>query len=351
MKPPIVILLVFLILALTSCPEWHRYDSGIFPGTLTNFEALNTQYDDYNSTAPFIYYKQWFHFSSNRYAMDKDFDIVGEKMFIEWSKDNGRLEIGTDNSEFWYDYLQPMFDSVNSDCNELGPYSLGFREDISYSEVLWTDLFLYANDCQGNYDIRFIYSEFRNMSGVSSIHFSPLHELLFLNSGANEMYPTLYGEGFYQSDEWGGPDPGKIQKLLYASDSEGNFNIYEVEVPDGKEIIQTLTSSGSYTITKSSLNSAYDDHCPFTNGKLLVFASNRPGGYGGYDLYFSVRRNNAWSEPKNFGEKINSEFDEFRPIVLYYHDFENNLLLFSSNRPGGKGGFDLYYIGIKQLVR
>ena len=351
MKPSIFVLLIISTLILTSCPERHRYETGYFPGTLTNFADVNSEYDDYNSTAPFIYYHQWFHFSSNRNSYGNDFDIVGEKMFIDWSKDNGRLEIGTDPSEFWYDYLQPVFDSVNSNCNELGPYSIGLREEISYSEVLWNDLFLFANDCNGNYDIHFIYTELRNKSGVTTTNISSIEEVPILNSSSNEMYPALYGEGFYQTGEWGGNDARKIQKILFASDKEGSFNIYEAEIPDGSEIINTLKSSELLETIKSSVNSPYDDHCPFTNGKLLVFASNRPGGYGGYDLYYSVRKNNGWSEPQNFGEKVNSEYDEFRPIVLYYFDFENNLLIFSSNRPGGKGGYDLYYIGIKQMVR
>jgi hypothetical protein len=82
----------------------------------------------------------------------------------------------------------------------------------------------------------------------------------------------------------------------------------------------------------------------------MVFASNRPGGYGGFDLYYSEFRNGQWSEAKNFGERINTEYDEFRPITLHYWDFENTLMIFSSNRPGGKGGYDLYYTGISQKV-
>ena len=58
-----------------------------------------------------------------------------------------------------------------------------------------------------------------------------------------------------------------------------------------------------------------------------------------------------WSDPINFGEKINTEYDEFRPIVRPQWDFSNDLMLFSSNRPGGKGGFDLYYVGIDKINR
>ena len=52
--------------------------------------------------------------------------------------------------------------------------------------------------------------------------------------------------------------------------------------------------------------------------------------------------------PTNLSE-FNTEYDEFRPIVRSQWDFRNDFMLFSSNRPGGKGGFDLYYVGIDKI--
>ena len=49
------------------------------------------------------------------------------------------------------------------------------------------------------------------------------------------------------------------------------------------------------------------------------------------------------------GLEINTEFDEFRPIIDSAPYFENSVLLFSSNRPGGLGGFDLYFVGIPKF--
>jgi hypothetical protein len=273
-------------------------------------------------------------------------------MFIDWSKSNGTLKIGTDYlTDDNFDYLMPMFDSINTSYNELSPYSLGFRQDISYSEVLWTDLIMYASDCNDNYDIRFIYSELHNKTGSpTTTEIKPSEEITFLNTGANELYPTFYGKDFYYHDIWG-TDAGKIEKILYCSDKEGVFNIYEVDLPIGSSIIETLKSDQLFESEKLSINSQYDDKCPYVNGKLLVFASNRSGGFGGFDLYYSIFTDGNWSEPKNFGNKVNTEYNEYRPITLHYHDFNNNLLIFSSDRPGGKGGFDLYHIGIKQMIQ
>lgn len=337
-----------LTLILSGCFK-EKYETGHFKETIINFGDINTEYDDYNSTAPFIYYRHLFHFSSNRNSSGNDFDIVGENMYIDWSTTNGTLDIGVDLHENEFDYLMPMFDSINTLCNELGPYSIGFRQDLSYTEVLWTDLIMYANDCNGNYDIKFIHSELHNTSDTMVVEIKPAQDLDYLNTDANELYPSFYGSDFYNVDEYG-LNVSKIEKLIYCSDLEGAFNIYEVDFSADSTLIKSLESGTDTEPQKLSINSIFDDKCPFVNGKLLVFASNREGGFGGYDLYYSLFSDGTWSVPINFGEKINSEHDEYRPITLRFWKFDNNLMIFSSNRPGGKGGFDLYHVGIKQMI-
>lgn len=341
-------LIIIFTLTLISCFK-EKYETGHFKESVINFGDVNSEYDDYNSTAPFIYYRYLFHFSSNRNSSGNDFDIVGENMYIDWSKTNGTLEIGTDLSDDRFDYLMPMFDSINTSCNELGPYSLGFRQDISYSEVLWTDLLMFANDCEGHYDIKFIYSELHNTTGETTTEIKSIQSVDYLNSDANDLYPTFYGNDLYYFDEWG-IEASKIEKILFCSDREGTFDLFSVNVPSDSSLIKTLKADSQFEVINLDINSEQDDKCPFVNGKLLVFASNRTGGYGGYDLYYSEYKNGNWTEPKNFGDKINSEYDEYRPITLHYHDFDNNLMVFSSNRPEGKGGFDLYHVGIKQMI-
>jgi hypothetical protein len=137
-----------------------------------------------------------------------------------------------------------------------------------------------------------------------------------------------------------------LDTAYYISNPEGNFDIYSKTRPEGKDIGEWFSQVYSPSEKVDSVNSTADDKCPMVYNKLMVFTSNRTGGYGGFDLYYSVFRNGKWSSPVNMGPKINTAYDEYRPLIGYFPDFKNIYMIFSSNRPGGKGGFDLYFTGI-----
>ncbi|NDV84135.1 OmpA family protein [Bacteroides sp. 51] len=76
----------------------------------------------------------------------------------------------------------------------------------------------------------------------------------------------------------------------------------------------------------------------YNDGNSLLFASDMPGGYGGFDLYVTHYDGYAgeWSTPVNLGPQVNTEGDEIFP-VLY-----DDRLIFSSNGLPGYGGYDLF---------
>jgi outer membrane protein OmpA-like peptidoglycan-associated protein/tetratricopeptide (TPR) repeat protein len=75
------------------------------------------------------------------------------------------------------------------------------------------------------------------------------------------------------------------------------------------------------------------------DGEWILFAGQFSGqGFGNYDIYKSVYTPKGWSEPENLGANINTEFWESSPSLSP----DNRVLFFSSNRPGGFGGKDLY---------
>ena len=341
-----------LIMLLSGCPYGgNKFEEGRFPADPVNFQAVNSLYDDYNSTAPFIESERYLYFSSNRNSNGGEFNIVGSNFRIYWDKEHGKLTMD-DKPHTWKDYVytDSLFDLMNTTSNEYGPYSLPYQEYFVNS-YKYTDLIIFSNDESGNLDLKCVwFSGWGENPAPADGEFYGPQPVSFLNSEYNDAYLSFYGPGF-EINEFYAWDPSLINELLFCSDRNGNFDIYRADVPQDSSLISFLSGSAGTIITPvSTLNSSGDDKCPFVNGELLVFASDRPGGYGGFDLYYSRRNGNAWSDPVNFGEKINTEYSEFRPIIISPYEFVNDLMLFSSDRPGGKGGYDLYYVGIPKMT-
>jgi outer membrane protein OmpA-like peptidoglycan-associated protein/tetratricopeptide (TPR) repeat protein len=89
------------------------------------------------------------------------------------------------------------------------------------------------------------------------------------------------------------------------------------------------------------INSSYEEKSISISPdeRTLYFSSNRPGGYGGLDIYKATKdAKGEWSNVKNLGPKINTEFDDDGPFI----DYDNKTLYFSSKGRKGMGGFDIF---------
>lgn len=76
----------------------------------------------------------------------------------------------------------------------------------------------------------------------------------------------------------------------------------------------------------------------------MLFASDRDGGYGGYDIYMSEKKSTGeWGQPINLGSDVNSEKDDVCPVLL-----QDGTLYFSSNGHGTMGGFDIFMTTISE---
>lgn len=82
------------------------------------------------------------------------------------------------------------------------------------------------------------------------------------------------------------------------------------------------------------------------DGKMLIFASDMPNGFGGTDLYYCLRKSEGekWGKPVNLGPEINTEGNEQFP---YLHP--NGKLYFSSTGHPGLGGLDIFEVLIKDM--
>jgi len=89
------------------------------------------------------------------------------------------------------------------------------------------------------------------------------------------------------------------------------------------------------------INSSYNEGAQTISpdGKYLFFTlCNAESGYGSCDLYWSKRIGGRWSRPRNFGAPVNTNFWESQPSIAP----DGKTIYFTSNRPGGEGGTDLW---------
>ena len=105
---------------------------------------------------------------------------------------------------------------------------------------------------------------------------------------------------------------------------KGLFGKWSEPVSMGKNINTGSRETGAFLVN---------------NGKKIFFVSDRSGGFGGLDLYYSERRSNGkWGSAVNLGPKVNTIFDEDAPTV----DKEGTYLTFSSKGHKAMGGFDIF---------
>ena len=128
-----------------------------------------------------------------------------------------------------------------------------------------------------------------------------------------------------------------LQTLYYAAEyaeqGYGRYDIYKVQRnPFGWSTPKNLGQK---------INSDYWDSAPSIapDGNSIYFASNRPDGFGGIDIYVAYKNEKGfWEEALNLGPSINTKGDDQTPFI----HADNQSLYFSSNGHPGFGGSDIY---------
>lgn len=324
------ILFPLLALVLTACPngpvdrEYEFEYENIIPDTPVNLEGINSRQDDYNSDLPYPYDRSVVYFSSNRGTYGRDYDIIVRKLGLSYHVKDDVLNVKYADPYNLDSYDIKLLDLIKSSDDQLGPLSLYGPEEYSY--------FFYADNQNGDYDICFTHhlkTDFYTPSSPEIIN-GP-DTLMPVNSDKDDLYPSFMED---------------LTKLFFCSNRENeHFNIYSMQLPGPAGLHDFLSSDEpGEAVLISELSSESNDKCPYIHADIMVFVSDREGGYGGFDLYFSIFEDGVWSAPANFGPKINTEYDEYRPIIFSFEEVQKNLMIFSSDRPGGLGGFDLYMV-------
>ncbi len=153
-------------------------------------------------------------------------------------------------------------------------------------------------------------------------------------SGQALAYP------FNMEDNEGGASITIDNSVLYYTkcirDNKGynNCDIYYVNREDG-----SWSDVQQFPKCISKIDSWESQPTVSSDGKQIIFSSDRDGGYGKMDLYEIYKENGNWTKPKNLGSNINSNEFEKSP---YLHTDGKTLFFASTNHPT-LGGFDIFY--------
>ncbi len=326
-KPYFIYIILSLAIALitfaTGCRKKEnpvKYDRGIFPDSVINIQGINSPYDDYNLNIQILNGYLQLIFSSNRGSSGGQFDLVQGAVSYIFDQMTGDFIL---SGEMTSDPLcAKIISKANTTRNDFGPYRL-FSPVDGYEYMI-----LSSQNTTGNLD--FYFTKNLPSFGTNVPDVTGPSTATLLNSGSNDAYICF---------------DANQDTAYFARDEDGSYDINIQKKPADLAMESWLSQPFSASAKVDALNSAADDICPFIHRRIMVFASNRDGGQGGYDLYYSLFSNGTWSVPKNFGPAINTSSNEYRPVLGSDETFTNYFLMFSSDRPGGKGGFDLYFTG------
>jgi outer membrane protein OmpA-like peptidoglycan-associated protein/tetratricopeptide (TPR) repeat protein len=167
----------------------------------------------------------------------------------------------------------------------------------------------------------------RFSGSADSIFFEPSLFSKQVNTKFNEgpvsfnydMNVLVFSRNYYfKNKDFRGKDKSNHQQLFLATD----------KVHDWKNIKTMNINNADYSVCHPALN---------RDGTVMYFASNMEGGFGGMDIYMSKNEGGKWSEPVNLGVSVNTEGNEMFPYVV-----NDSLLYFASNGHSGLGGLDIY---------
>ncbi len=180
------------------------------------------------------------------------------------------------------------------------------------------------------------FSELGYTKALDTITFNRIENLAGVANGiTNDAHPSITADG----------------KMMYFTKNTTNEFYYtpktnhKIEInQDGISLLNIYVSynvNGQWSSPKRLSFNSKDFSCayPFIDkdGRTLYFSSNRPGGLGGFDIYKTVLMNDSsFTEPENLGSLINSNDDDFAPRVY------NNKFYFASRGKGGFGGADMF---------
>ncbi|MFM9053140.1 MAG: OmpA family protein, partial [Bacteroidota bacterium] len=296
-------------LGIRSCEQAQKWRDKPTRARVDNLAALNTKYSDFGAVYSKKDHRSIIFTSSRVEAMGKVNDGgTGEKF-------QDLFEATVDKKGKWSS-PRPMLEPVNSNANEGAAFV-----DAKGNEMYFTRCEIE----KGKYGTCEIYFTIRKGDTWEE------PKLMQLASDSLTVgQPCLSNDGtelFFVSDMPGG---------------QGGKDIWVSKYDKDKKTWGKPTNLGAV------INTPDDDMFPFlTADGVLYFSSKGHMGMGGLDIYSSKRSANSWKQPENLKYPMNSASDDFAYIV---DETVGDKGFFASNRPSGKGGDDIYTWYLPPLV-
>ena len=251
------------------------------------------------------YYLGEFYFLSGNISESKKyFDSIDDTLkFISLSKYRSNINyyINNTNNQLIY-YIKN--DSINRWYYQYSPY---FDQNVN-------KLFFTVREGGNLFDDENIVT-----ASLSDNNFTDFKPYITLNSENNEGTPSFSDDG----------------KFMVFTSCEMDFKNNSCDIYYSQMKDNLWSKPRKFD---DNINSAFWDSQPFMYDGTLYFVSNRPGGVGGRDIYYSViKEDGSFSKALNFKE-VNTKHEEVSPVV------NDAIFYFSSNRDNSYGGYDIYLL-------
>ena len=251
------------------------------------------------------YYLGEFYFLSGNISESKKyFDSIDDTLkFISLSKYRSNINyyINNTNNQLIY-YIKN--DSINRWYYQYSPY---FDQNVN-------KLFFTVREGGNLFDDENIVT-----ASLSDNNFTDFKPYITLNSENNEGTPSFSDDG----------------KFMVFTSCEMDFKNNSCDIYYSQMKDNLWSKPRKFD---DNVNSAFWDSQPFMYDGTLYFVSNRPGGVGGRDIYYSViKEDGSFSKALNFRE-VNTKHEEVSPVV------NDAIFYFSSNRDNSYGGYDIYLL-------